>query len=167
MARTFPRQEYTQPAGLVRRLGAMLYDFMIIVAIWMLMGFARLPFLEPGVDAMNDQAGPGFQSLLFLITFGFFAFFWRRTGQTLGMQAWRIRVQNSDGRPVSLSQALVRFFVGSFSVLLFGIGHFWMLFSAKRLTWPDLMSHSEVVYVPSDKEIARRQKDTPATENKG
>lgn len=153
--RLFPKQSYTRPAGLIRRLGAMLYDFMIIVAVWMLLGFARLPFLPEGVDAMNDHAGPGFQSALFLVTFGFFTFFWRRTGQTIGMLAWRIRIQNSDGSPISLTQSLMRFLSGAFSLICLGLGHFWMLFSASKKTWPDSFSESEVVYVPSDKEIAR------------
>ncbi|MFG1488722.1 RDD family protein [Oceanospirillum sp. HFRX-1_2] len=153
--RQFPKQTYTRPAGIVRRLGAMMYDFLIIVAIWMLLGFARLPFLPEGVDAMNDHAGPGFQSVLFLVTFGFFTFFWRRTGQTLGMQAWRIRIQNSDGRAISLTQSLMRFFCGALSLVCLGLGHFWMLFSPSGKTWPDSFSESEVVYVPSDKEIAR------------
>lgn len=153
--RQFPKQTYTRPAGLIRRLGAMMYDFLIIVAVWMLLGFARLPFVPEGVDAMNDNAGPGFQSILFLVTFGFFTFFWRRTGQTLGMQAWRIRIQNSDGRAITLTQSLMRFFCGAFSLVCLGLGHFWMLFSPSRKTWPDSFSESEVVYVPSDKEIAR------------
>lgn len=151
----FPKQRYTRPAGLIRRLGAMMYDFLIIVAIWMLLGFARLPFLSDNVDAMNDHAGPGFQSVLFLVTFGFFTFFWRRTGQTIGMLAWRIRVQNADGRAISLTQSLMRFFSGAFSLICLGLGHFWMLFSPSKQTWPDRFSESEVVYVPSDKELAR------------
>ncbi|WP_086479663.1 RDD family protein [Oceanospirillum sanctuarii] len=157
--RQFPKQTYTRPAGLIRRLGAMMYDFLIIVAIWMLLGFARLPFVPEGVDAMNDHAGPGFQSVLFLVTFGFFTFFWRRTGQTLGMQAWRIRIQNSDGRAITLTQSLMRFFCGAFSLVCLGLGHFWMLFSPSKKTWPDSFSESEVVYVPSDKEITRLHAD--------
>lgn len=157
--RQFPKQNYTRPAGLIRRLGAMMYDFLIIVAVWMLLGFARLPFVPEGVDAMNDHAGPGFQSVLFLVTFGFFTFFWRRTGQTLGMQAWRIRIQNSDGRAISMTQSLMRFFCGAFSLVCLGLGHFWMLFSPSKKTWPDSFSESEVVYVLSDKEIARLHAD--------
>lgn len=160
--RQFPKQPYTQPAGLVRRLGAITYDFLIIVAIWMLLGFARLPFLPEGVDAMNDHAGPAFQSVLFLVTFGFFTFFWRRTGQTLGMQAWRIRIQNNNGRAISMTQALMRFFAGAFSLICLGIGHFWMLFSPSKRTWPDSFSESEVVYVPSDKEITRIESEFDA-----
>ncbi|WP_051206534.1 RDD family protein [Oceanospirillum maris] len=170
--RQFPNQAYTRPAGLVRRLGAMMYDFLIIVAIWMLLGFARLPFLDQGVDAMNDRAGPGFQSLLFLITFGFFAFFWLRTGQTLGMLAWRIRIQNANGHSISMTQALMRFFSGAFSLICLGLGHFWMLFTPAKQTWPDRFSDSEVVYVPSDKEIKAIQAesdltDKPSLANKG
>lgn len=153
--RKFPNQAYTRPAGLVRRLGAMMYDFLIIVAIWMLLGFARLPFLDQGIDAMNDRAGPGFQSILFLVTFGFFAFFWLRTGQTLGMLAWRIRIQTPEGCSISVTQSLMRFFAAGVSLLCVGLGYIWVLISPNRQTWHDRFSDSEVVYVPSDKEIAK------------
>lgn len=150
--RQFPNQQWTQPANLTRRLGALLYDFLIIVALWMFAGFARLPFVE--ADAMTDSAGPAFQSALFILTFGFFAFFWLRTGQTLGMQAWRIRVQNENGTAMSPTQALMRFLCASISIASLGLGYIWMLFSKNKVTWHDQFSDTVVVYVPSDKEIS-------------
>lgn len=150
--RQFPNQQWAQPANLTRRLGALLYDFLIIVALWMFAGFARLPFVE--ADAMTDSAGPAFQSALFILTFGFFAFFWLRTGQTLGMQAWRIRVQNENGTAMSPTQALMRFLCAALSIVSLGLGYIWMLFSKNKVTWHDQFSDTVVVYIPSDKEIA-------------
>jgi uncharacterized RDD family membrane protein YckC len=155
--RQFPNQQWTQPANLTRRLGGLLYDFLIITALWLFAGFARLPFVE--ADAMTDSAGPGFQSFLFIMTFGFFAFFWLRTGQTLGMQAWRIRVQNNDGTAMSPTQALMRFLSATVSLLCAGLGFLWMLVSKNKTTWHDQFSDTVVVYVPSDKEISRLQEE--------
>jgi len=151
--RQFSNQQWTRPANLTRRLGALMYDFLIIVALWMFAGFARLPFVD--ADAMTDQAGPAFQSALFVLTFGFFAFFWLRTGQTLGMQAWRIRVQNEDGTAMSPTQALMRFLSAAASIACVGLGYAWMLFSKSKKTWHDQFSDTVVVYVPSDKEMAQ------------
>ncbi len=154
--RQFPNQQWAQPANLTRRLGALLYDFLIIVALWMFAGFARLPFVE--ADAMTDSAGPAFQSALFILTFGFFAFFWLRTGQTLGMQAWRIRVQNENGTAMSPTQALMRFLCAALSIASLGLGYIWMLFSKNKATWHDQFSDTVVVYIPSDKEISTLDK---------
>lgn len=153
--RQLPHQQWTQPAGFMRRFGAILYDFLLIVAMWIVVGLMRLPFVD--ADAMTDRAGPGFQSVLFLLTFSFFTFFWLRTGQTLGMQAWRIRIQNVDGRSIGPMQALMRFLAGGFSLLCGGLGHLWMLFSKQKTTWPDQFSDSVVVFVPSDKQIAQME----------
>lgn len=155
--RQFPNQQWVRPANLTRRLGALMYDFLIVVALWMFAGFARLPFVE--ADAMTDHAGPAFQSGLFILTFGFFAFFWLRTGQTLGMQAWRIRVQSEDGTAMSPTQALMRFICATVSISSAGLGYFWMLISKSNKTWHDQFSDTVVVYVPSDKEITRMQEE--------
>jgi uncharacterized RDD family membrane protein YckC len=54
---------------------------------------------------------PFLATLLLFVTFGFFARFWTYKGQTLGMQAWRIRVQNADGSAITLWQSLLRFMI--------------------------------------------------------
>lgn len=41
--------------------------------------------------------------LVFFVTL-FFVFSWSRGGMTLGMQAWRLRVQTADGRSLNLKQ---------------------------------------------------------------
>jgi len=71
------------PAGLLRRLGAFLYDILLLAAIWIIAGFIALPF--HGGEATIGN--PWYQTYLFLISFSFFAWFWTRGGQTLGMRA--------------------------------------------------------------------------------
>ncbi len=132
--------------SLLRRCAAMVYDGLLVVAIWMCTGFA-------GVALNNGEAvgGPLFQSLLFLLTFGFFAYFWVRLGQTLGMQAWQLRVQTLDGNHISLKQALLRFMMAIASFACLGLGFFWMLFSADKATWHDSFSNTQMVLLPKKK----------------
>ena len=42
-------------------------------------------------------SGPNVIGLLLLESFAFFAYFWIFRGQTLGMQAWRLRIDNLEG----------------------------------------------------------------------
>lgn len=147
MKRAF-RDDYaeTLPATLGKRLLAMLYDLMLLLAIWMMTGFAAV--------ALNDgeaAEGPMFNSALFVITFLFFGFFWTRNGQTLGMQAWRIRVQTLDGYRLSWSRSLLRFMLAILSWIPLGLGYLWILFSDEKLAWHDKFSESCVVQLPKVK----------------
>lgn len=136
-------QSDMRPASLAKRLLAMLYDFMIIVAIWMITGFVAV-----GLNDGEAVEGPALKSALFIITFLFFGFFWTRNGQTLGMQAWRIRVQSLGGYKLTWTQSLLRFFLAALSMLCFGLGYIWMLFNDEKLTWHDKLSESCVVQLP-------------------
>lgn len=131
------------PAGLGRRLMAMFYDLLLLFSIWMLIGFVAV-----AINQGEAVEGPIMKSVLFTATFLFFGFFWTRSGQTLGMQAWRLRVQTLGGHRLSWSRALLRFMIAIPSLLLFGLGYLWMRFNDERLTWHDRLSDTCVVLLP-------------------
>lgn len=130
-------------ASPLKRLGALLYDLMIVVALWMVTGFIA-------VTINNGEAvtGPQFQSFLFILTYLFLAFFWTRSGQTLGMLAWRLRVQTTEGQRISFMQSLIRFLVGSLSLGFCGAGFLWMFINKQKLAWHDLASGCHVIQLP-------------------
>lgn len=146
------------PASLIRRLAAMFYDFLLCVAMLMVIGLIyqqgilRLFHSSEELMAMS-QAGaldndPILASLLLVSLFAFFAKFWTHNGQTLGMQVWGVRIQNRDGSAIDLWQALLRFFIAIGSWLCFGLGYLWMLWDKDRCTWHDRYSESVVVQLP-------------------
>ena len=153
-----PQGEFP-PAGLMRRFAAMFYDFLLCTALLMVVtliyqqGLLRLIYGGEQLMAMS-QAGaldhdPLLASLLLISLFGFFAYFWIRNGQTLGMQVWGLRVQNADGSAISLWQALLRFMVAIASWLCLGLGFFWVLKKGHN-SWHDLYSESQVVQLPKN-----------------
>lgn len=121
----------------------MLYDSLLVLALWMLIGFIGV-----GLNGGEAVKGPFFNSALFLITFLFFAGFWTRNGQTLGMQAWRIRIQTKEGYSISWMQALIRFFMALVSALFAGLGYFWVLIDKEKRSWHDRYSETQVVSLP-------------------
>lgn len=143
MRRRFDKLDQTWPAGLARRLAAMVYDLLLIVAIWMLLGFVAV-----ALNRGEANETPLFHSLLFMATFTFFAFFWMRAGMTLGMQAWRLRVETQDGMSISLVQSLLRFLAAGASFVAFGLGYWWILFDREKRSWSDIASNSRVVVLP-------------------
>ena len=135
----------TQPAsnraGLPRRLAAMFYDGLLILALWMITLLAMV--VANGGEAV---LGALVQSALFLEAFVFFAWFWSRAGQTAGMRAWRLHLVSTDGGRITLNQATARFFVGLLSLAALGLGYWWALFDRQRRTWPDILSGSRIVH---------------------
>lgn len=106
-------------AGVLRRLAAIAYDSLLLLAVLFIASWAALPFTHGEAVHANN---PLFTSYLFLITFFFFAWFWIHGGQTLGMRAWRLRVQLRDGNPIGWWHALLRFLTGLPAWGLLGLG---------------------------------------------
>lgn len=147
MQRPF-RYDYTdiRPASFGKRLFAMLYDALILVAIWLCVAILATALNQGGVTSPLGRAA--LQSTQFCLSFLFFGYFWTRNGQTLGMQAWRLRAQTLDGQRITWMQALIRFMGAIISWLPLGLGYLWMLFSDERLTWHDRWSESCIVQLP-------------------
>jgi uncharacterized RDD family membrane protein YckC len=122
----------------------MFYDALLLISVLLLATALALLLTRGSLDYNN----PFFRSYLFLIWFVFYAWFWTHGGQTLGMQAWKLRLQRADGGPVTPWQALLRFLAAFPSLLLFGLGMLWMLVDRDRMTWHDRFSESVIVRLP-------------------
>jgi len=133
-----------EPAGLFRRLMAMLYDLFLLLSVLL---FASALALLVTRGTLNYHH-PLFRSYLFIICFSFYAWFWIHGGQTLGMRAWRLRVQRLDGKPITLWQALLRFLSAIPSLAVFGLGYLWILVDKKRMALHDRISESVIVLLP-------------------
>jgi uncharacterized RDD family membrane protein YckC len=137
-------------APLWRRLAAMIYDTLLLVALW-LTTVALLMMLTGGRLAAADRSLwllVTEQLALLAVTWGFFAWFWTHGGQTLGMRAWRLRLVDQNGGPVSLAQASRRMLAALLSLATAGLGYFWMLIDRERCTWHDRLSGTRVIVVP-------------------
>ncbi len=157
------KQEFDQitPASFIKRLMAMVYDTLLVVALWMVI--AAISVALNGGEAISIESSPRatvalFNSALFCATFLFFGFFWTRNGQTLGMLAWRLRVQTMAGGRLSWGQSLVRFMLAIPSLGLFGIGFLWMLLTDERLALHDRWSSSCVVQLPKQEKDKQKKK---------
>ena len=142
----------TSPA-LWRRLAAIVYDSIVVIAIWIVVGFAVLSLF--GIEEARTIEGeaieldPLYQYTLFASMLGsaflFFGWFWTNSGQTIGMQAWKLKIQNADGSSISWKQVLLRFVTAPIALGLAGIGYWWSFFDTQKRSWPDIASRSVVV----------------------
>jgi uncharacterized RDD family membrane protein YckC len=88
------------------------------------------------------------QSLVVICCVGFFAVFWLKSGQTLGMQAWRIKLVPMPGYDLTFGRAVTRCGSALLSVACLGMGYWWCLFDRRRRCWHDYLSGTELVLLP-------------------
>ena len=82
--------------------------------------------------------------------FVFFGWFWTHGGQTLGMRAWRLRLLDAEGGPVTWRQSLLRVAGAYLSALALGVGYLWVLFDRAGLAWHDRLSGTRLVMTRPD-----------------
>ncbi len=144
----------TQSPSLLRRLAAMLYDTLLILPLIMLTVAAAtgLQVLLTGSAGDKDYSATlhpfVVQGLAALTIICFYSCFWILKGQTLGMQAWRIRLRSFNGTDISLRQALLRCICAMISLLVAGAGYWWCMLDSKGRYWHDYLSKSELELLP-------------------
>ncbi|NOH82035.1 RDD family protein [Vibrio sp. RE86] len=147
------------PAGLFRRLGALFYDGLIIIAVEMMaagvivallhalmaMGIFHAAGYADVSDFLTNHPiwSPVYTAYLAFVWIYFFVFFWTRAGQTLGMRAWKLHLRSNDGSAVSVTQALIR--IGTSG---FGLANFTVPLDPKKRGFHDIWAKTEVVVLP-------------------
>ena len=137
-------------AGVGRRFGAMLYDLLLVLALLFIVTAMFLPFT--GGEAITpDRSGAVerlYQATLLLTIVLFFCVFWTWRGQTVGMVAWRLRVERMDGSFLTWRDALIRLGGACVSLVALGLGYWWIWIDRDRLAWHDRWSGTRVVVLP-------------------
>ncbi len=134
--------------GLFRRLAAIAYDVLLLAAV-LLVAVAIITFLlEAGLGYSLDPTNILYRLYLVLISIGFFIWFWLRGGQTLGMRVWHLQVVRSNGQPLRLQDALLRYAVALLSWAVCGLGFLWILVDREQLAWHDRASNTKLILLP-------------------
>jgi uncharacterized RDD family membrane protein YckC len=134
------------PPGFLRRLGAMFYDSLLLLALLMMLSY---PYVW-----LTGGAKPGlaiktaYQFYLLAICFFYCAGFWVRGGQTLGLRTWRLQLVRRDGGPITWTLALKRFAAAWLSLLCFGLGFLWVIFDRGGLAWHDRLTGTRLILLP-------------------
>ena len=145
-------------AGVLRRLMAMVYDGLLVFAVLFTATIPTvfLPTNEQQVITNGDVThelpslanGWLFQLYLLFIFCSFFCWFWRKNGQTLGMQAWRLQIEDLTGQRISWRQCFTRLAGASVSILCLGAGFWWIWIDKNGYSWHDRWSKSRMVILP-------------------
>lgn len=131
--------------SLLRRLGAIAYDTLLVLAILFLV---TLPFVALRGGEPVDPGDIRYQFTLLVCVFLFFTGFWSMHGRTLGMQSWGLRIETPDGRRPGFAAASLRFFSAIISWLPLGLGFWWQLWDREALCWHDRWSGTRLRHYP-------------------
>ena len=146
-------------AGLGSRLYALFYDSLIVFAIEVFAAGLVVASLKAlvgtGLISYGEYSGasnllgthPVWSSVytfyLGAIWVGFFVYYWTTRGQTPGMRAWKLKVQNADGSLITITQALIR--IGTSA---FGLANFTVPFDPKKRGFHDIWAKTEIIVLP-------------------
>ena len=161
-----------------RHLLAMVYDLFLIIPLLMVTS-ALLVWIYGPVETAAERAVPAWQQwiLALVALVGFFGVFWRKQGQTLGMQAWRVKLvaQDDPSKQVTWRQVITRVAVASLPLLaallpfmffdvnnapdgiyalsafLALVGVLWRFTNAPRHYLHDMLSGTELLQTPKRK----------------
>ncbi|MCF6267399.1 MAG: RDD family protein [Desulfuromusa sp.] len=103
--------------------------------------------LLPSLETLIDLSVPYFL-VLFFLAFGYFTLFHFLAGQTPGKMLAGLRVETTEGEPLSFSQAFLRSVGGLLQLLPAGLGYLVMLTNSERRGWNDRLAGTRVVICP-------------------
>lgn len=155
----YPSGDFPTP-GVARRVASAFYDLMLCLALLMVLtlayqqGVLRLVYGAETLEAMSSAGqldrDPILSVLMLVAIYGFLSLFWTLRGQTLGMQAWRMRVQQPDGTSITWRQAINRVSFALLGWLCGGLGIWWALWDKESRTWADIVSGTRTVILPKE-----------------
>jgi uncharacterized RDD family membrane protein YckC len=131
----------------------MLYDTLLVLPLIMLsvailLGVRTLILGAPG-EGEVVQADANLVRLAAVATVvGFYCWFWIKNGQTLGMQAWRIKLVTFAGEPPGARASLIRCLGALLSAACLGLGYLWCLVDRRGRYWHDYLSQTELILLP-------------------
>lgn len=138
----------TKPS-LLRHLISMLYDGLLVIALVFVVNAIALGIVVKLSEGGEEVVGPILGQVLFVISIvSFYSVFWLSSGQTLGMQAWRIKLVRIDGGNPTLWQAVKRCGGAALSIACLGLGYLWQLFDRNGRYWHDYISGTELILLP-------------------
>jgi len=89
-----------------RRMASFVYEGVLLFGVVMLAGFL---FSTVTQQRHALKGLHGLQAFVFIVLGFYFVWFWSKTGQTLAMKTWHVRLVDKSGKAVSRARAVVRY----------------------------------------------------------
>jgi uncharacterized RDD family membrane protein YckC len=136
-----------EPAGFFRRIFSLIYDTLFVLAVViclsLLLNLINGEAPKPGTFLSMIQ-------LLIAVTSGpvFYCYFWQKNkGQTLGMQAWKIKLVTCNDEALTVKTTLTRCLISFISFLMMGLGYLIIIIDKKNRSWSDIYTDTKIINI--------------------
>lgn len=133
------------PAPLWRQLAAMLYDSFLLLACIIALAFIFFFINHMEAIRAGNPLLHVFRAAIAGTSLLFYAYFWCKQSQTLGMRAWRLVVVDDNGRSPDFSRACLRWLMALLTLLPVGLGLWWRFMDRDGRTLYDRLSHTRLL----------------------
>jgi uncharacterized RDD family membrane protein YckC len=141
---TNPAIQTTAPS--LTKLGAcLIYDALVVIALSFACAWV---FLWLVGDATHGIKRYALQLFLCLSVGTYFVWCWLKSGQTLAMQTWQLKLVNQDAQLLSVKVAVARYVLACVSLMLFGLGFLWAIIDRDHLFLHDRLLQTRIIVVP-------------------
>lgn len=125
------------------KLGASLvYDSLVLVALCFALALIFIGILG---DATQGSKRYFLQSFLCLSVGLYFVWCWLKSGQTLAMQTWHLKIVDQHGQLLTTPTAVLRYGLACVSLMLFGLGFLWSIVDRDRMYLHDRILGSRII----------------------
>lgn len=132
-------------ARLWPRFGAIVYDGVLLFGILFITSWL---FTVLTGDATQGPGRIAHQVFLTVVIGTYFVYCWRRSGQTLAMKTWGLRLVTTSGRAPTLSQSIGRYLLALAGLLCLGAGFLWAAVDPDRQFLHDRLMGTRIVRAP-------------------
>ena len=131
-----------QNAQLWPRFGAIVYESVLLFGVSFIASWVVVPLLG---DAANGARLVAYRGYLLAVFGIYFIYCWRRSGQSLAMKTWGLRLRRADGQPLTLPVAIGRYVLAVAGLLCAGAGFLWALVDRDRQFLHDRLGRTRLV----------------------
>jgi len=140
-AQVTTRHIMTSPS-LLKLAACFAYDSFAVIAICFAIAFL---FIGLFGDSTHGSKRYFLQLSLLLGIGAYFVWCWLKSGQTLGMRTWKLKLVDQHGQLLMPVVALLRYGLACLSLMLFGLGFLWVLIDRDHLYIHDRLLGSRII----------------------
>ena len=130
--------------SLFKLAACFLYDLLVVVAVSLMTVAIFILLIGEATHGFKRYA---LQLLLWFTVGTYFVWCWHKTGQTLAMQTWRLKVVNQHNQLLDLQMLLKRYVLATFSLMLLGLGFLWAIVDRDKRYLHDRILGLKIVYI--------------------
>jgi uncharacterized RDD family membrane protein YckC len=127
---------------LFKLAASFVYDTLVVIAIGFLTAWLFIMLFGNATQGVKRYA---LQASLWLVIGIYFVWCWSKSGQTLAMHTWRLKLVNQQALPPGFSILVLRYMLATFSLLLIGLGFIWAIFDPERCYLHDRILKTRII----------------------